>query len=165
MNISDKLITIADNMQRVYEAGKSAGGGYDQGYEDGKNSVIPLERYLVGGRFKSLNIFRDEEAVINLDSATSLDNLFSVSTAEDVNTTVKHLTINCPNQITTMRYMVYCANNYPDMTLKRVTLNVDTQKVSGSSMYHFFSNLRALEIIDGQPIDATSATSYITFPV
>ena len=36
MSIAQKLTIIAENMPKVYEAGKSAGnGGYEQGYEDG----------------------------------------------------------------------------------------------------------------------------------
>ncbi len=39
MSIAQKLITIAENMPKVFEAGKSAGnGGYEQGFEDGKQA-------------------------------------------------------------------------------------------------------------------------------
>ena len=41
MSIADKLTTIAENVQKVYDAGKAAGGGgdgYDEGFADGKQS-------------------------------------------------------------------------------------------------------------------------------
>ena len=39
-SVADKLITIAENQQKVFEAGKKSGGGgggYDEGYQDGYN--------------------------------------------------------------------------------------------------------------------------------
>lgn len=39
MSIADKLTTIAENVQKVYDAGKAAGGGgsgYEEGFADGK---------------------------------------------------------------------------------------------------------------------------------
>lgn len=40
MSISEKLITIAENQQKVFDAGRNSGGGgsYDEGYNDGYSS-------------------------------------------------------------------------------------------------------------------------------
>ena len=35
MNIADKLLTIAENIPKVYEAGQKAGGDYESAYNDG----------------------------------------------------------------------------------------------------------------------------------
>ena len=43
MSIAEKLVTIAENVQKIYEAGqKSSGGGagYDEGYADGKQAKL-----------------------------------------------------------------------------------------------------------------------------
>ena len=44
MSIAEKLTIITENVQKICEAGKAASGGgdYDQGYEDGKNSVVQV---------------------------------------------------------------------------------------------------------------------------
>ena len=44
MSIADKIVTIAENEQKVYDAGYSKGksetdgGGYDEGFSDGVKS-------------------------------------------------------------------------------------------------------------------------------
>ena len=132
---------------------------YDQGYEDGKNSVVPLERYSKQIQLKSLNIFGKSEAVLNLDNAENLTGLCTIQGQgnPNVNTTVEHLTINCPNQVTTLNQMLHCDNYCVDKKLKRLTLNIDTQKSISNS--NTFNNLQALEVIDGEPINLSSSGS------
>ena len=45
--IENKGVTVGDETIDTYaeKIGEIVSGDYDQGYEDGKNSVIPLERY------------------------------------------------------------------------------------------------------------------------
>lgn len=151
MGISEKLITIAENTPKVY----------DQGYEDGKNSVIDITRYLFNGpQFTSLNIFGTSEVVLNLDSIKtngSLFNMFNIENNNRIpNTTVEHLTINCPALVANIQQMLY-SNAAFDDTLKRVTFNVDTENCGNAS--NAFTGLRALEVIDGKPLDFSSVTS------
>lgn len=157
MSIAEKLTTIDENVQKVYEAGKTAGGGnYTQGYEDGKNSVVSIERYLKTPAFTSLNIFDKAEVKLNLDNATTLENFCVVDDSANTNTTVEHITINCPNLITSMKTAFNCSHLTPDNTLKRVTLNVDTQNCN--NFFRTFCYLNALETVDGKPLNLSKVT-------
>lgn len=42
MSIAEKLQTIADNMQRVYDAGKAEGGNTEEAYNQGYNDMLNL---------------------------------------------------------------------------------------------------------------------------
>lgn len=53
MSVAEKLTTIAENQQRVYDAGyakgqaEGGGGSYDEGYEDGKQDGINSVRETI----------------------------------------------------------------------------------------------------------------------
>ena len=163
--IEEKGVAVGDDTIDTYAAkiGEISGGGsgdYEQGYEDGKNSVVPLDRYMKSVRFTSLNMFGTKEAVLNLDNINGLANLFQITDEESVNTTVEHLTINAldtPYTITSINQMLYCQYPYVDNTLKKVTFKANTQ--SCSNFLNAFTQLRALEIIDGTPLDFSNVIS------
>ena len=155
-NIADAIRNKTGKTEKMLPAEMSAeigsietGGGYDQGFEDGKNSVIPLERYATTIRFASMDIFGETDVVLNLDSAIALNNLFY----QAQNNTVEHLTINCPNLVTSMQQF----HQWSDKTLRKLTLNVDTQKVT--SYLNALGGCSALEIIDGTPLNFSSVGS------
>ncbi|MBR2040578.1 MAG: hypothetical protein IJ948_04290 [Clostridia bacterium] len=125
--------------------------GYDQGYEDGKNSVVQFEKCLTGGTFRNLHILGKAEVELNLDKFTSFQYLTGVTEGE--NTVLTHLTLNCPNFVTDALGMF---NWSSDNNLRHITLNVDFQKCSRFN--GAFHNLKALEIIDGLPLNLSSAT-------
>lgn len=114
---------------------------------------LALETKVREINFPSLNVLGKSDATINLDSATRLSSLFYVENDADINTTVEHLTINCPNQVTTLNDAV---NGKKDATLKRITLNVDTS--AADRMRYAFAGNTVLEIIDGTPIDVSNVT-------
>lgn len=160
--IEEKGVTVGDGTIDTYAEKISeisgGGGDYEQGYEDGKNSVAQIERYLKTATFTSLNMFGTSEAVLNFDRfGTGLFNLFNIQNEEYRNTVVEHLTINCPALITTIQQMLFCQYPYTDEILKRLTLNFDTHKCV--NYLNAFTQLRALEIIDGTPFDFSSVTS------
>lgn len=160
--IESKGVTVGDGTidtyaEKINEISVGGSGDYEQGYEDGKNSVIPLERYTTGIQFISLNIFGVSDLVLNLDSATTLNQIFYVDDVKNKNTTVEHITINCPNLITSMGNAFYTTSTGIDEKLKHITLNVNTQK--STTWLRAFSNLYALETIDGMPLNFSSATS------
>lgn len=135
---------------------------YDAGYQKGLKEIgvnDGIEKYARQLQLTSLNIFGKREKVLYLDSATNLSGMCTVQGQNNpnINTTLEHLTINCPNLVTTMTNMLHCDNFCVDHTLKRVTLNVDTQKVT--SFGNAFNNLQALEVIDGYPLDLRSSTN------
>lgn len=104
----------------------------------------------------SLNALGEASATLNLTKAETLERLAcpSYSVQGEINTTVEHLTINCPNAVTKISNML---NGTSDETLRRVTLNVDTSAATNAA-YAFYGN-RALEIIDGTPLDLSNATT------
>ena len=160
MNVAEKVLQLKQDFDDVYAAGKAAGGGsgdYDQGYEDGKNSVVPLERYATNISFSNLNVFGTEKAEINLDSATNLSGFCYAEKAENANTKVKELTINCPNAVTSINRLLSCEWAGRNQILSKVILNIDTSKCSNFAFA--FGNNIALETIDGQPLNFGAASN------
>lgn len=139
---------------------ESISGGeeqYDQGYEDGANSVPQLERYLKSARFTSLNIFGKSDVTLNFDNLEHALNLFQVVGEKAKNTTVEYLTLNFGKKVSTLLQMLYIGDNGAyDYTLKRVTFNGDTS--ASTSFRLAFCNLKALETIDGTPFDFSLCT-------
>ena len=131
-------------------------GSYEQGYEDGKNSVVNYLPFVKTVQFNSLNDFGKTDVELNLDSCTTLMTLCYVTNAEYINTTVEHLTINNAKPIYASA-MLQCSYACRDLMLKRLTLNFDTSNIS--TWQNAFNCLYALETIDGQPINLSSATN------
>lgn len=164
--IEEKGVTVGDGTidtyaEKISEISGGGSGDYDQGYEDGKNSVVDIVRYLFDEpQFTSLNIFGTSEVVLNLDSIRnggSLFNMFHIVNNNNIpNTTVEHLTINCPALVANIQQMLYSTTAFDD-TLKRVTFNVDTENCNNAT--NAFAGLRALEIVDGKPLNCTSITA------
>lgn len=160
--INGKEVLFSPRIVKV-DAG---GGDYDQGFEDGKNSVPQLERYSNTFRLTTLNALGKSEAVLNLDNINTLDLLCAIADPsqevckELTNITVEHLTINAPKLVNGCERMLSVSNYAVDRKMKRLTLNVDTQ--NSKSFYYAFNNLQALEIIDGTPIDITNASNVLS---
>ena len=159
--IENKGVTVGDGTIDTYaeKIGKIETGGsgdYEQGYEDGKNSVIDFVKYAKTVQFNSLNDFGKPEIELNLDSCTTLVNLCSVTSAENRNNTVEHLTINC-GYPTMMSAMLSSGYQIRDQKLKQLTLNFNTVNVT--SFNNAFNCLQAVEIIDGQPLNLSNATN------
>ena len=160
--IEQKGVTVGDETIDTYAAKISEisggdSGDYNQGYEDGKNSVVDIVPYLKTATFTSLNMFGKKEVELNFDSITTgFMNLFSIDSAENTNTIVEHLTINSPNAIITLQGMLYCNNAGRDYVLKRVTLNFSAKNCT--NFQHAFTNQQAVEIVDGTPLDMSAVT-------
>lgn len=108
-------------------------------------------------RLCTLNCFQSSEAVINLPRGTSLESLCDRGqdiTGTYANTTVEHLTVNCPNAITTFARMLQTNAAVGEGKLVRLTLNVDTSAATAAASA--FYNCNKLEVIDGTPIDLSS---------
>lgn len=136
MSISEKLITIAENQQRVYEQGKVDG------------NLVLLATQV---QFGNLNLFGKPEVELYLPNATSLEYLCRVFVK---NVTVEHLTITTDGQPLTQCYGILHAGGHGDDTMKRVTINADLS--ASKQHYYMFHACRALEVVDGTPIDFTS---------
>lgn len=135
---------------------EALGGEYDEGYADGAASVPKYNEW--GNLYLfSLNVFTQREAVLNLPRSTTLNKFLYVKTNEDINTTVEHLTINCPNAVVSILSFLDGDRPYLDNTLKKLTLNVDTSQATRAK-YAFFI-LAAVEEIDGTPLDLSGIPS------
>lgn len=166
MSIAEKSIIIAENVPKVYQAGYEKGkadgdgGSYEQGFEDGKNSVVNFGEYSTVIKFDDLNLFGRKEVTLNLNNVTSFSEVIRVmpiSQGGVPNTTLEHLTLNCPNKITSMYYLIGGDASRRESTLKHLTLNVDTQN---AGLWNYcFRWAETLEIIDGTPLDFSSATN------
>ena len=151
MSIAIKLQTIAENEQKVY----------DKGYEEGFNSA-PLDWAVATTVFRvpNLNLIGRKEVVLNIPLLTNLQNTFEQTT---LNETVEHITVNgsLDGTITNVAYMfaiaTSIANTSEDTTLKHITLNLDLSK--STNYGRTFYQLAALEVIDGNPLDFSSATT------
>ena len=149
MSIAEKLTTIAENQQKVYDAGYAAGQAEGGG---GIDLSIPATTY----RLENLNTIGAKEVVFNFENIKSLASFFHITntTGYVENTTVEHITINCGKQIASCGTMLYINGVIGDNKLKRLTLNADTSKASFSNMTAF---MYALEVVDGTPLDLSSA--------
>lgn len=168
--IENKGVTVGDGTidtyaQKISEISSGGSGDYEQGFEDGKNSVVDVARYCQRITFTNLNLFGTKEVVLNLDNAFTFYEMLRRSGVSSLgftpNETVEHITINCPTKIVSMYYFCAGEPNFEENTLKHITLNVDTQKVEGWN--YCFRYAKSIEIIDGMPLDFSS-TKNITRP-
>ena len=98
---------------------------------EGGGSGEDYLRYAMSCRFNNLNLFGKSEIELNLDNATTLG---SFLTPTVLNTTVEHIIVNCPNQVTNIGAMFYVPNNVgQDFTLKHITLNMDISKATSTA--------------------------------
>lgn len=157
-------MSIATEIQRLQNAkadiksaiegkGVEVGNGTIDTYAEkiGEISVggSGLERYATLINLENLNLFGTEEVVLNLDNAKSLED-FYLSRGETQNKTVKHITVNCPNQINSMR-AAFSGSSYPDNFLEHITLNADTSKCEW--WINVFFRMYKLKTIDGMPLN------------
>lgn len=147
MSIAEKLTTIAENQQRVY----------DKGYADGLNSAptgpTGIPTYC---GIPYWNALGEAEVVLDLPSR---NNFTGFMQQQEANTTVEHLTLNGPQDATiTSIERCFFAGSLGNAKLKRLTLNCDFSKCT--SFASAFSSLGGLEVIDGTPIDFSSTTVF-----
>ena len=152
--IEEKGVTVGDGTIDTY-ADKvreiSAGGGED------------FLKYCTVIQIEDFNLFGKEEVVLNLDNLITMVNFNytdHIAPKPPENTTVKHLTINCPNKIDSMR-QAFARMYMPDNALEHLTLNVNTSEVT--TWHYAFASLNVLKVIDGQPLNFTKATNTESF--
>lgn len=113
----------------------------------------------------SLNLFGTPKVELTLPLVTSLRLTFFVDkndsdTEGRTNTTVEELIVHCPNTITNMYAAFGQSNYYADKTLKKITMDFET---NSNNWQNTFNNLQALEVIDGEPINLTPAGDSILY--
>ena len=144
----------ADIKTAIEEKGVEVGNGTIGTYAEKISKISSgedLVKYADNIQFRNLNLFEKEEVILNLDNIGDLTNLCSAKVgAEYNNKTVKRITVNCPNQVTSMNF-AFGTSGYYDMTLEHITLNVDTSKCTDWGQT--FLKVGALKIIDGTPLN------------
>lgn len=131
--------------------------GYDEGYAEGQRDAPDMLEHALYVELPSLNIFGKPTVELNLSENLKTLSLFASPKSEsDKNITVEHLIINSLGLPTSMSGFMQCVVTTRDEKLKTLTLNVDTQNVI--SFNNAFNGLKALETIDGIPLDCSSAT-------
>lgn len=147
---------LPNQMPVEIESIEAGDGGYEQGFEDGKNSVMDLGRFCDIIRFKNLNVFGKSEVELNLPNCTTLNRLCFVESPENTNNTVEHLTINAGSP-TDAGWILGASIGQLDQKLKHLTLNWDMKNLK--KVDYAFYGLQALQVIDGVPFDFSSLTS------
>lgn len=138
---------------------------YNNAYQEGKNSVMLVEKYLKSIRFYGFNHFETKEVTLNFEKANDFSNMFNTSLSGsdsiymEKNTTVEHITISTKALVRNMYRMFYCDNLAVDDTLKRITLNFDTDTDYQLNINNAFWNMRRLEIVDGTPLNLSGCNS------
>lgn len=161
----------ADIKSAIEEKGVTVGDGLLDTYADkvreisvGGGEGINLGNYCTHIEFAVLNYFGTPEVTLNLPEVKNMEYLCQMPiTQANGNTTVEHITINCPYQVASARCLFGAdGGNIYDTKLKRITLNVDTSKCT--SFYNAFKNVRVLEVIDGTPLDLSSVIGTNAYP-
>ena len=115
----------------------------------------------------SLNLFGTKTVELTLPNTYSLIGAFSPVasnwTVGDVvrNETVEELIIHCPNPVTHIQQMFDLNNYTADNTLRKLTLDVDFSALTSAS--YFCVQTKALEVIDGNPINLSKVTNINDF--
>jgi hypothetical protein len=154
----DKPVEMVLNFEGEFVSGAD-GGEYERGFEDGKNSVVQLERYLKGNpQIVGLGGFKSSEVELNFENLTSFNSFCYCQNEQYKNTIVEKLVIKCSNTVVeNLSQMLRCSNSCVDMVLKKVTLNFSTQYAT--NFFQSFGNCQAIETIDGVPFDFSSSTT------
>lgn len=160
--------TKADIKSAIEEKGVEVGNGTIDTYAEKVREISvgggeDTARYCSQIMIEDFNLLGKEEVVLNLDNATTLQNFnFTdhIAPRPPSNTTLKHLTIICPNKITSLS-QAFARHYSGDNALEHLTLNFDTSEVT--SWYYAFNSLNVLKVIDGQPLNLSKGNSFDSF--
>lgn len=139
---------------------------YNNAYQEGKNSVVMLEKYATTMRFENLNLFGTKEVALNFEIANEFDSLFALTWTNPncaTNNIVEHITISTKEKVRNMyRLFFNSIVSRADTTLKRVTFNfeLDTESASSVNMNNCFQNAKGIEVIDGIPLNVSNVKTF-----
>lgn len=152
----------ADIKNAIEEKGVEVGDGLIDTYAEkiaeisgGSGDVVDLARYASVVRFGSSD-WAKEETTITLERAKTLEYFWYGFK----DTVVKHLIVNCLTPITTMLrafYLSIDSSPYAPNSIEHITINADTSLCT--TYQQTFVNMRNLKIIDGIPLDLSSASA------
>lgn len=139
-----------------YEKGYADGNaaGYEAGHADGRTEGYQQGRaedgtqYATALYFYDMSVFDKPEVEILVGDNTRVQ-------FQNGNTTVKHLTIN--GNSSTASWDGAFRPTVDDTILEQITLNIDLSRVE--QFGNCFRQRRHLKVVDGKPIDFSSATA------
>lgn len=147
MSIADKLTTVTENVEKVYNA------GYEKGKSEGGGGVGGiLTNYATLVRFASDEWAESDTFELNMPNLKSLSASFNFGFKK-----IKNLIITSNTPILETNDAFYNSGNNDDTSiLEKVVFNVDFSKCK--SFARWFRKHTALKTIEGNPLDFSSAT-------
>lgn len=154
MTTADKLVTVADNIEKVYNAGfekgKAEGGGFPADMEWANHATTAKI---------ACDYIEDETVTFSFPSIVDYNEIFKLNTA---NYALKHLILNIGGLPTNFNRIFFnfgqISANFGMYALEHITINGDTSQVT--SFYYFVRSMnQVLKVIDGTPLDFSSSTS------
>lgn len=149
MSIADKLVTVAENVPKVYNAGFEAGkaeGGSAPAWTQGAYNI----------RFKS-DVWADEETTIYIPTLSSLAELFYNVRF----TKIKKLTIKSNTPITIASNAFFAPYSNTPSTLETLVLDCDFSQCEYFDTW--IMRQQKLKRIEGQPFNLSSAIRLNSF--
>lgn len=143
MNAANKLLTIAENIPKVYNA------GYEKGKSEGGGGMT-MANYASDIQFTSDDWATSDTVVLDMPNLSTMNNIFFNMDFLKI----KHLTINSNTPITSCQY-AFRGNNGGSV-LEAVVLNTDTSLCTVFGQMFFKQNVKRVE---GNPLNFSSATS------
>ena len=146
MDFAEKVLQLKQDFDDVYEAGKAQGGGGD---------VIDFPKCAKYFQFATTEGL-PETITVNLDYQDTLSDFWSGV----INTNVKHIILNVAKKLRNNganRVFNQTSVNVMHRALEHITFNADLSGVT--SCTQVFYMLDNLKIVDGTPLDFSSATS------
>ena len=155
--ISANNLTIAENVEKVYNA------GYEKGKSEGGG--LPKELEWVNHSY-AVSFYGDTliDEVVTLSFPSTVKSFTNFWYLSSANHTTKHVILNLEGQITTAQRLFFTAGqvnaNLGMYALEQITLNCNTSKVTSFQQF-----IRSCDVttIDGTPLDFSSASSINTF--
>lgn len=152
MNIIEKVLQLKQDFDNVYAAGKAASGGsgdYEQGYEDGKNSVgNPLEYAdKLYETFYGVTFPDEYELSLNLPNVTNLNSAFYGAKG------IKKITI----KGNTAGNNVVFNRAFRGSSLETIDLTEFNANFGGDMAFAFYYSANLIEILG--ELDFTNVTS------
>jgi hypothetical protein len=148
----------ADIKTAIEEKGVEVGDGLIDTYAEkiaeisSGSDVIDFARYAKNFQFGTDDGL-PEEITVNFDYSTDISTFW----AGVINKNVKHITLNMKKQAKNIYRAFDQVSGAVGDILEHITYNVDTSAIT--TFKQCFYTMRKLKIIDGKPIDFSSATS------
>lgn len=149
MSTADKLLTVAQNVEKVYNA------GFENGKAQGGGGVPKWAQNLNTATFKT-DAWADEETVIDIPTLSSISRIF-----EDVQfTKIKKLTIKSDTPITNATYALFAPMGGTPI-LETLVLECDFSQCT--LFDNWLMRQAKLKSIEGQPFNLSGATRLNSF--